>query len=39
MTAEGHYAIEYGAGKVTYYPPENEADFLSAARRWNPEVL
>jgi hypothetical protein len=39
MTAEGHYAIEYGAGKVTYYPPENEADFLTAARRWNPEVL
>ncbi len=39
MTAEGHYAIEYGAGKVAYYPPADESVFLDAARRWGAGAL
>lgn len=39
MTAEGHYAIEYGSGKVTYYPPVEEHRFLAAVREWCPGVV
>ncbi|HYW06628.1 MAG TPA: hypothetical protein VE913_06715 [Longimicrobium sp.] len=39
MTAVGHYAVEYGAGKVAYYPPVDEPRFLAAIREWCPGAL